>query len=163
MTVIASTVEAIGGSATAYAATLTPIPTPTKIPDPGEVNKTISNAMNDQLISTFGARITVEDVKFGPIGAQEFTNLYIEINCVGDNNALCPTSNVIIAVVDACKDKKKKVLENIPSKIQLLTITIFDPITLPKIVEINWSDVLAYINGDIPGDVFNRLIRYDQY
>ena len=162
MTAIAKTVEGIAGSATAYSFTPTLTLTPTNTPDEGEVNKTIANSINNQLISTFGAKITVEAVKFGPIGAQEYTNLYIEMKCVGDNNAACPTTQVIIAVVDACKERKKKILENIPSKTQVLTITIFDPITLPKVVEINWSDVLAYINGDIPGEVFNKLIRYVQ-
>jgi len=162
MAVIAKTVEGIAGSATAYSFTPTATNIPTNTPDVGEVNKTISNAINDQLISTFGANITVEDVKFGPIGAQEYTNLYIEINCAGDNNAACPTTHVIIAVVDACKQKKKKLLENIPSTTHVLTITIFDPITGPKVVEINWSDVLAYIDGEIPGQDFNNLIRYVQ-
>jgi hypothetical protein len=162
MTVIAKTVEGIAGSATAYSFTPTFTLTPTNTPNAPEVNKTISNSINEQLISTFGAKITVGDVKFGPINAQEYTNLYIEINCTGNNNTACPTTYVIIAVVDACKDKKKKVLENIPSKTQLLTITIFDPITLPKVVEVNWSDVLAYINGDVPGEIFSRLVRYVQ-
>jgi hypothetical protein len=129
----------------------------------GEVNKTIANSINNQLISTFGAKITVEDVKFGPIGAQELTNLYIEIKCEGDNSAACPTSHVIIAVMDACKEKKKKILENVPGTTQVLTITIFDPVTRPKVVEVNWSDVLAYINGDVLGEDFSRRIRSVQY
>jgi hypothetical protein len=69
---------------------------------------------------------------------------------------------VIIAVVDAIKEKKKKILENIPSKTELLTITIFDPKTLPKVVEVKWLDVLAYIDGELPGEDFNKLIRYVQ-
>jgi len=162
MTVIAKTVEGIAGSATTYSFTPTLTFTPTVTPNAPEVNKTISNAIKDQLISTFGAKITVGDVKFGPIGAQEFTNLYIEINCVGDNNAACPTTNVIIAVIDACKQRKKKILENIPSKTQVLTITIFDPMARPKVVEVNWLDVLAYIDGEISGEDFNKLIRYVQ-
>jgi len=163
MAVIAKTVEGIAGSATAYSFTPTLTYTPTITPNVVEVNKIISNSINDQLISTFGAKITVEDVKFGPIGAQEFTNLYIEIKCAGDNNAACPTTHVIIAVVDACKERKKKILENIPSKTQVLTITIFDPITRPKVVEVNWSDVLAYINGDVSGEEFSTKIKYVQY
>jgi hypothetical protein len=163
MAVIAKTVEGLAGSATAYAFTPTPTPNPTNTPDAPEVNKTIRNSINNQLISTFGARITVEDVKFGPIGAQEFTNLYIEINCAGDNNAACPTTHVIIAVMDACREKKKKLLEIIPSQTQVLTITIYDPINGPKVVEVNWSDVLAYIDGEIPGEDFNKLVRYVEY
>lgn len=160
--VYAKTIEGIAGSATAYSFTPTLTYTPTLTPNAPEVNKTISNSINDQLISTFGAKITVNDVKFGPIGAQEYTNLYIEINCVGDNNAACPTSYVIIAVIDACKQRKKKILEYIPSKTQLLTITIFDPITRPKVVEVSWSDVLAYIDGEILGQDLNQRIKYIQ-
>ena len=162
MAVIAKTVEGIAGSATAYSFTPTLTKTPTITPDVGEVNKTIANSINNQLISTFGARITVVDVKFGPIGAQEFTNLYIEMNCIGDNNAVCPTTQVIIAVVDACKAKKKKVIENVPGTTQILTITVFDPITLPRVVEVNWPDVIAYINDDVTAEIFSRLVRYVQ-
>ena len=162
LAVIAKTVDGIAGSATAYSFTPTLIPTPTVTPNVVEVNKTISDAINAQLIANFEAKITVEAVKFGPIGAQEFTNLYIEIKCEGGNNATCPTTHVIIAVVDAIKEKKKKILENIPSKTELLTITIFDPKTLPKVVEVKWLDVLAYIDGELPGENFNELIRYVQ-
>jgi hypothetical protein len=161
--VYAKTVEGIVGSATSYSFTPTLTYTPTVTPDAPEVNKTISNSINNQLISTFGAKITVEDVKFGPIGAQEFTNLYIEIKCIGDNNATCPTTHVIVAVMDACKEKKKRILENVPGTTQVLTITIFDPVTRPKVVEVNWSDVLAYINGDVLGEDFSRRIRSVQY
>lgn len=162
LAVYAQTVEGIAGSATAYSFTPTLTFTPTVTPNAPEVNKAISNSINEQLISTFGAKITVQDVKFGPLGAQELTNLYIEINCTGNNNAACPTNYVIIAVVDACKERKKKILENIPSKTQVLTITIFDPLANPRVIEVNWSDVLAYINGDIPGENFNTLVRYVQ-
>lgn len=162
MAVIAKTVEGLAGSATAYAYTPTATKAPTNTPDAQEVNKTIANSLKDQLISTFGAQITVENVKFGPIGAQEFTNLYIEVNCAGDHSTACPTSHVIIAIMEACKEKKKKLEENVPSTLQVLTITIFDPVNRPRVVEIDWSDVLAYINGDVSGDVFNQLIRYVQ-
>jgi hypothetical protein len=162
LTEIAKTVEVIEGTATAYAFTPTPTFTPTKEPNPKEVSKTIGNAIKDQLISTFGASIALQDVKFGPIGAQEYTQLYIEINCTGDNSAACPTSNVIIALMEACKQKKKQVLANVPKSTQMVTITIFDPINSPRVLEINWSDVVAFINGDIPADVFSRLIRYIQ-
>ncbi len=162
LTDIAKTVEVIAQTATAYSIPPTATNTPTNTPDPDVVNKTISDSINSQLISTFGAKITVVDVKFGPIGAQEYTNLYIEMNCAGDNNVVCPTTQVIIAVMDACKEKKKKILENIPRTVQVLTITIFDPITVPKVVEVNWPDMLAYINGDVPGEDFSKLIRYVQ-
>jgi hypothetical protein len=162
MAVIAKTVEGIAGSATAYSFTPTLTFTPTVTPNAPEVNKAITNSINEQLISTFGAKITVEAVKFGPLGAQELTNIYIEINCAGDNNSVCPMTHVIIAVMDACKERKKKILENIPSKTEALTITIFDPTTIPRVVEINWSDVLAYINGDISGEDFVKQIKYVQ-
>jgi hypothetical protein len=162
LTEIAKTVEYIGQTATAYAVTPTATPTPTNTPDQGVVYNLISEAIADQLLSTFGANITVENVKFGPLGSEEFTNLYVEIKCVGDNGTACPTSNVIVAVMEACREKKKKMLENSPKSLQMLTITIFDPINSPRVVEIDWSDIQAYLNGDIPADVFDRLIRYVQ-
>ena len=162
MTEIAKTMDAIAQTVTAHSIPPTATPTLTKTPDPGSVNKTLNDSIKGQLISTFGASIIVQDVKFGPIGAQEFTNLYVEVKCQGDNNAACPTTNVIIALMEACKEKKKKILENIPRSTQLLTITIFDPMNSPRVLEINWSDVVAFINGDIPTDVFSRLIRYVQ-
>jgi hypothetical protein len=162
MTDIAKTVEVLGRTATAYSFTPTLTKAPTNTPDQDAVTKMISDSIDGQLISTFGARITVAEVKFGPIGAQEYTNLYIEINCTGDNNVVCPIPQVIIAVMDACKEKKKKVLENVPGTTQVMAITIFDPKTLPKVVEINWSDVRAYMDGNMTGDVLSRLIRYVQ-
>ena len=163
LTEIAKTVEAIAGTATAYSLSPTPTHTPTNTPDISEVNKAIANSIKNQLISTFGASITVQDVKFGPIGGQEYTNLYIEISCAGDSNAVCPVTNVIIAVMDAIKEKQKKVLENVPRSTKILTITIFDPTTHPKVVEINWPDVLAYVNGDLSGDAFRQRVNSIQY
>ena len=84
------------------------------------------------------------------------------MNCIGDNNAVCPTTQVIIAVVDACKAKKKRVIANVPGTTQILTITVFDPITFPRVVEVNWSDVIAYINDDVTAEIFSRLVRYVQ-
>jgi hypothetical protein len=162
MTEIAKTVEVLGKTATAYAFTPTLTKAPTNTPDQGAVNKMISDSIDSQLISTFGVSIKVAEVKFGPIGAQEYTNLYVEINCTGKNNVVCPITQVIIAVLDACKDKKKKILENIPGTLQLLTITIFDPQTPPKVVELNWSDVRDYMDDKVSGDVLNTRIRYVQ-
>ena len=162
MTEIAKTVEVIGQTATAYAVTPTATPTPTNTPDQGVVNKLLSDSIKNQLISTLGSQMTVENVRFGPLGSNEYTNLYVEIACVGENGASCPTSNVIVAVMEACREKKKKMLENSPKSLQMLTITIFDPLNSPRVVEMNWSDVQAYLNGDMSADVFNRLIRYVQ-
>lgn len=163
MTAIAKTVEGLAGSATAYAATYTPSPIPTATPNENEIRNLISNAIKDKLISSLGVKITVGDVKFGPVGAQKYTDLYIEMNCVSDNNNVCPSSQVVSVVVDSCKEKKKKFLENIPFEIQVLIITIYDPGHSVQVVEADWPDVLAYINGDIPAETFSRLIRYYQY
>jgi hypothetical protein len=160
--IIEKTREGISASATAYSYTPTFTKAPTNTPDKETVIKIISDSINNQLISTFGADIRVEDVDFGPLGAQELTYLYIEIYCAGDNNAACPTSHVIIAVVDACKERKKKVLDNISKSTNMLTITIFDPVAQPRVVEVNWSDVLDYINNDLTGDEFIARIKYVQ-
>ena len=161
MTAIAKTVEGI--AATAYAATHTPSPIPTSTPSENEIKNLINNAIKDKLISSLGVKITVGDVKFGPVGAQKYTDLYIEMNCVSDNNNVCPSSQVVSAVVDACKEKKKKFLENVPFEIQVLIITIYDPGHATQVVEADWSDVLKYINGDIPAETFSKLIRRYQY
>jgi len=163
MTVIAKTVEVLGGSATAYAATLTPSPPPTKIPDSVELKTLISNEIKDKLIVNLGAKITVEDVKFGPMGAQEFTELYIEMKCATDNNSICPSGQVIIAVLDACKAKKKKVIENVPASTKLLIITVYDPGHPTKSIAAIWTDVRAYLDDKLTGDALGRLISYTQY
>jgi hypothetical protein len=105
MTSMANTVEVLGQTVTAYAATLTPSPVPTKIPDENELKKLISETIKNQLVATLGAKITVVDVKFGPVGAQEYSSLYVEMNCISDNNGTCPSTQAIIAVVDSCKEK----------------------------------------------------------
>ena len=163
MTSIAKTVDVIAQTATFYSLSPTPTNTPTNTPDPGALNKTISDSINSQLVSVFGAKITVADVKFGPISAQEYTNLYIEMNCAGDNNAVCPTTQVIIAVMNAFKDKKKKILENIPGKTQILTITIYDPGHTTIVVETYWTDVLDYINDKMSAEDLSKRIRYTPY
>jgi hypothetical protein len=163
MTTIAKTVEVIAKTATAYSLSPTPTNTPTNTPDSGALNKTISDSINDQLLSTFGAKITVAAVKFGPIGAQEYTNLYIEMNCAGDNNTVCPTTQVIIAVMNAFKDKKKKIMENIPGKTQVLTITIYDPGHSTIVAEANWPDVLDYVNDKLPAENLSKRITYTPY
>jgi len=163
MTAIAKTVEVLGGSATAYAATLTPSPPPTKIPDPVELKNLISNEIKDKLIVNLGAKITVEDVKFGPMGAQEYTYLYIEMNCVTDNNSICPSTQVLIAVLDACKEKKKKVTENVPATTNALVITVYNPGHPTKSIQAGWPDVLAYLNDKMTGDILGRLVTYTQY
>ncbi len=163
MTAIAKTVDVMAQTVTAYSMSPTPTNTPTNTPDPEALNKTISDSINSQLLSTFGAKITVVDVKFGPIGAQEYTNLYIEMNCAGDNNAVCPTAQVIIAVMNAFKDKKKKIMENVPGKTQVLTITIYDPGHPTMVVEADWHDVLDYINDKLPAEDLSQRISYTPY
>ena len=163
MTAIAKTVEGIAGSATAYAATQTPSPIPTSTPSENEIKNLISDAIKDKLIATLGAKITVIDVKFGPVGAQVFTDLYIEINCVSDNSNVCPANQVIVAVVDSCKEKKKRVIENVPGTTQKLAITIYNPGYSTTVIEATWSDVVDYFNNKISADIFGRLIKYTQY
>lgn len=157
LAVMATTAESIGQLATAYAAT------PTKTPDANELKNLINNTIKDELITSFGAKITLADVKFGPIGAQEYTNLYIEMNCKADNSAVCPTTQVIIAVMNVFKDKKKKVLENVPGKTQMLTITIYDPGHSTIVADAEWSDVLDYINDKMPAENLSKRIRYTPY
>lgn len=163
MTAIAQTVEGFAGSATAYAATPTPSSTPTPIPDENEIKNLIDNAIKDKLIASLGVKINVVDVKFGPLGAQKFTHLYIEMNCISDGSIVCPTSQVVSAVVDSCKEKKKKFLMNVPFDTEKLIITIYNPGHTTQVVEANWSDVLNYVNDDMTAEVFGRLITYAQY
>ena len=166
LTVIAGTVEAIGQTATAYSFTPTPSntpPPPTKVPDPNVLRNLLSDTINGKLIAILGARITVVNVSYGPGGALIFTELYIEMSCESQNNSVCPSPQVVTAVIDSCKEKKKKVMENVPSTTELLVITIYDPGHSVQVVEADWSDVLAYINGDIPAEIFGKLIRYAQY
>lgn len=162
MTEIAKTVVVLEASATAYASTATPSPAPTREPDESELKNLISEEIKDQLIATLGSKITVVDVKFGPVDSEQFTELYVEMNCISDNNNICPSPQVVIAVFDACKAKKKKVVENVPFSTQIMTITIYDPGHTTHIVEVNWSDVIAYMNDDVPAEVFGKLIRYIQ-
>jgi len=89
--------------------------------------------------------------------------LYVEMNCVSNGSNICPPSQVVSAVVDACKDKKKKFLANVPFDTERLIITIYDPGRATQVVEAKWSDVLAYINDDMTAEVFGRLIVYTQY
>lgn len=163
MTAIAQTVEGFAGSATAYAATSTPSSTPTPIPDENEIKNLIDNAIKDKLIASLGVKINVVDVKFGPLGAQKFTHLYIEMNCISDGGIVCPSSQVVSAVVDSCKEKKKKFLMNVPFDTEKLIITIYNPGHTTQVVEANWSDVLNYVNDDMTAEVFGRLITYAQY
>ena len=163
MTAVAQTVDVLAGSATAYAATYTPSPVPTATPSENEIKNLIGNTIKDKLIASLGVKITVVDVKFGPVGAQKYTHLYIEMNCMSDGNTVCPSSQVVSAVVDSCKEKKKKFLENVPFDTQTLLITIYDPGHATQVVEAKWPDVLAYINDDMTAEVFSRLIVYTQY
>ena len=103
------------------------------------------------------------DVKFGPVGAQKYTQLYVEMNCVSNGSNICPPSQVVSAVVDACKDKKKKFLANVPFDTEKLIITIYNPGHATQVVEAKWSDVRDYLNDDMTADVFGRLITYTQY
>jgi len=156
-----TTLDGIKGSATSYAYTPTLTPTPTNTPNRDAVNKQISNSINEQLISNFDANISVQDVKFGPIGGEVLTEFYVEINCTGNTSVNCPTNQVIVAVVTACKEKKKNVLANIPKSTEKLTITIFDSAgSQPRVVDIKWSDVMDFIDDKISGEDFRQRIRY---
>jgi hypothetical protein len=163
LTVIASTVDAIGQTATAYSFTPTPSSTPTKIPDSTALRNLLSDTINGKLIAVLGAKITVVNVSYGPGGAQVFTELYIEMNCESQNNSVCPSTQVVTAIIDSCKEKRKKVEENVPGTTQLLVITIYDPGHATQIVEADWPDVIAYIDGNIPAEIFSKLLRYTQY
>ena len=86
MTAIAQTVDILAGSATAYAATYTPTPIPTATPNENEIKNLIDDTIKDKLIASLGVKITVVDVKFGPVGAQKYTQLYVEMNCVSNGS-----------------------------------------------------------------------------
>jgi len=162
LTVMASTAESIGQTVTAIAFTPTPTSTPTRVPDPTELRNLLTNAINGKLIAVLGAKITVVKVSYGPGGAQVPTELYIEVNCESENLSVCPLAQVVTAVIDACKEKKKKVVENIPGATQLLVITIYDPGHATQIVQADWAHVLAYLNDEITAENFSQLIRYTQ-
>jgi hypothetical protein len=163
LTVIASTVEAIGQTATAYSFTPTPSSTPTKIPDSTALRNLLSDTINGELIAVLGAKIAVVDVSYGPRGAQVFTELYIEMNCESQNHSVCPSPQVVTAVIDSCKENKKKVKANVPTTTQLLVITIYDPGHATQVVEADWPNVTAYLDGDIPAEIFSQRLRYTQY
>jgi hypothetical protein len=46
---------------------------------------------------------------------------------------------------------------------QLLSITIYHPGHTTMIVDVDWSDVLLYLDGDILPYVFIKLLRYYSY
>ena len=163
LTAIASTVEAIGQTATAHSFTPTPSSTPTKVPDSTALRSLLSDTINGKLVAVLGTKITVVNVSYGPGGAKVFTELYIEMNCESQNNSVCPSPQVVTAVIDSCKENKKKVKGNVPTTTQLLVITIYDPGHATQVVEADWSDVTAYLDGDIPAEVFSQRLRYTQY
>lgn len=80
------------------------------------------------------------------------------MSCVSDDNSVCPSAQVISAVVDTCK--KKKVLENVHGSTKLLSITIYDPGHATLVVEADWPDVLLYLDGEIPPDVFIKVLSW---
>jgi len=160
---LAATIESIEQTVTAIGFTPTPSVTPTRVPDATELKNLLSDTIKDELIGILGAQISVMNVSYGPGGATGFTELYVEMSCVSEDNSVCPSAQVITAVVDTCKEKKKKVLENVPKSTRLLSITIYDPGHATMIVEADWPDVLLYLDGEIPPDVFIELLRYQPY
>lgn len=107
ITMLAATVEALGQTVTAIAFTPTPSHTPvppTKVPDATEIRNLLNDTIKDELIAILGAKITVVNVSFGPVGAVELTELYIEMNCESQNNSICPSPQAVAIVVDTCKN-----------------------------------------------------------
>lgn len=160
MTAMAWTVEVLGKTATEMSYTATPSPAPTSTPNLVVIENEIRASIQKNLVANVGASISLRSVKFLPEGSQAYTHFYIELDCSGANDAVCPKYQAVIAVIDVCKMKNDNFKSNIPPTLQTLVIRIYDPFAAPSLAEVNWSDVKAYVNGDIPPDIFARLIKY---
>ena len=64
---------------------------------------------------------------FGPLETLEYTVIYIEMKRDGGTNYGCPASQEMSVIIDAFKDNKKKIKENVPETTQKLMITITNP------------------------------------
>ncbi|GAB4420233.1 MAG: hypothetical protein Kow002_08510 [Anaerolineales bacterium] len=164
MTIIASTVEGIGATATAYAASITPsstpteTPTPTYIPDAGKVKKYMNTALEDELRDAMGTEMEVTEVIFGKDGESPYTELTIKMTCNHHGEPECDPVHAFIDLINACKKKNNDAIDYISSQTQWVMIWITTENNRTWATNVNWPDVIAYKNGELSAVEFQNRV-----
>ena len=148
--------------------TPTPI-TPTVTIEPKEA--IIVDALNsvlrgaDPLEEVLDARFYVTDIGFDLNGNPPVTTtmrIHVECEWVVEHSCTTERAFVVLMHVFEREGVRKKIIEQIPTTIELISVMAFDHLSPIGTMEIRWQDILAFTNGEITGDQLAvRVTRFN--
>jgi len=159
-------------NAAAAAAAQTQVAAPpagTPVPKVAVIVNTLNGALHgaDPLEETLDVKFSVIDAGFEVSGdpvAITTLSVHVECECI-KTKSTCTTERAFTAVAHVFEKDgiRKKILEQIPETLQVMQIRAFDRMQPIGIIEVSWSDLLAFANGEITGDQLGaRITRFTQ-
>ena len=159
---------AVALTQTATMWTPTPItPSPTSSPNQAIIVDALNSALRggDPLGEAIDAKFHVADVGFDSNGnPPTLITLRIRVECEWVIKSSCTAERAFVVLMHAFenKDVRKKVVEQLPTTIELIQIEAFDHMAQIGSLAIRWQDVLAYTKGEINGDqLAGRVIFFN--
>lgn len=154
-------------SLTATVWTPTPItPSATPQPDTTKIVEILNEAMigSDPLTETVVAKRSVIDAQvIMDATTQQATILRIHVDCEWIFSDSCTPESTFVVLMNTFSNNDKvmeRVINQIPTTITTLEMFAFDQMIPTSILTVAWSDVLAFIFGEINGNQLgSRILR----
>ncbi len=152
-------------TATAMGTSPPPPATSTPVNSPSIIIPTLNQSIYgiDSLAATIEAKYQVIDITFEPASKENNTNndafvMIIYIDCQGVYRSCCSPERTVGVLMHALKNQLNIESEYVPPTVQQLTIITLDHMRKTAKFHIKWSDVRAYIRGEITGDQLGARI-----
>jgi len=146
--------------------TPTPItPSPTNVPKQAVIVDALNGAIRgaDPLMEALDAKFYVTDIGFDMNGnPPATTTLRFNMECEWVLERSCTVERAFVVLMHAFEREgvRNKVKEQIPVTIEIVRITAFDHMSPIGTILVQWTDVMAFANGNITGDqLASRVAR----
>jgi len=141
---------------TQTAAIWTPTIVPTHAPSESKIVEWINASLNaDSLEQTLDAKYEVVNASFPQPTGGSITLFRIDVRCECANNSQCCTpQRTFVVTMNAMQQSGKKIVEEAPSTVAQVKVVCFDHLTAVGAMNADWSNVKAYLLGNIDGFQF---------
>jgi hypothetical protein len=149
---------------TASVWTATPItPTSTPIPDQVKIIEALNNFIkgHNPLDEAIDAKFYVTEVAFEETNNPSVkTGLWITVECEYLYHSSCTAERAFVVVMEALQHEntRNKIVKQIPTTVHTLKVFALDRMYLIGIIEIPWSDAIAFAEGKLlPEQLTGRI------
>lgn len=145
--------------------TATPVtPSPTPIPNEAVIVTELNGVLRgaDPLGEALDAKFYVTDIGFDTNGNPPITNtIRIHVECEWVLKPSCTAERAFVVLLHAFEKDgvRKKIVEQIPSTIEIMRVRVFDHMVQIGMLEIPWQVLLEFANGDITGDQLAARVK----